>query len=244
MKLFLVLTKMHFCAFFAFCALSCSNDLAKIEEDKALQDSLGVQKSNFRNSLPQEGDLLYACVDNLRMRETPDLKGKVLLRLPESSEIIYTGEESENTAEAEINGEVKSAPFYKVKAQTGEIGWVFGGGVSMKKPNVSYYKAVVAFFDEKQGTDAEIISDWSVHSSEALDTARKAGVLTFFVDKGFNKVVIKNKEGLLLEEVNIEGFVKKYGRGLVCIEKGKKPHFINSDPSMASELVEHFQLKN
>jgi len=244
MKLFLVLSKMRLWAFCVLCALSC-NDIAKVEPpNKILQDSLAVQEGNLRNSLPQEGDLLYAAVDNLRMRETPELKGKVLLRLPKSSEIIYTGEESENTAEAEINGETKSASFYKVKAQTGEIGWVFGAGVSTKKPNVSHYKAVVAFFDEKQGTDAAIISDWSVHSSEALDTARKAGVLTFFVDKGFNKVVIKNKEGLLLEEINIESFVKKYGRGLVCIEKGKKPHFINSDPAMASELVEHFQLKN
>jgi hypothetical protein len=63
----------------------------------------------------------HTTTDNLRMRDTPDIKGKIVTTLAKGSavELLETG------AEATIDG--ITAPWVKVLSESGCTGWCFSG---------------------------------------------------------------------------------------------------------------------
>ena len=99
-----------------------------------------------------KGTRLYAVVDKLRIRETPDLKGKVILDvvshppdpilIPEGGFVTFSGEVSKNSATLTLRGKKITAPFYKVRYDIGgEIdgvsydGWIFAGALTDRVPD-------------------------------------------------------------------------------------------------------------
>lgn len=219
------------------------NSLEKNKSD-SIKTAVDQEDSSALSKTPQKGQTAYILVNNLRLRQQHDLKSKVIAMLKEGEEVIYLGEVSDNEEEVELRGEKKSAPFYRVKTAKGNIGWAYGGALSFKAeaPEVEGYRAVIAFIKDNQKAKAEDMANWSHYSSEALDTARKAGILTSFADEDFDKVLIKDKAGNVLDEVNIIRFVRNNAWGIVCVEKGKNPHFIPFDSGMAEAVTEHFEL--
>ncbi|MBL7795314.1 MAG: hypothetical protein JNJ90_02330 [Saprospiraceae bacterium] len=69
--------------------------------------------------------------DAVLLRETPDLKGKVVTKLPMCEFLEGTGEGSKQKFDATLGGIVWREPFLKVMHLTPEqkSGWVFGGAV-------------------------------------------------------------------------------------------------------------------
>ncbi len=239
-----VLTLIAFMALIA-CQPNDSKLLSSEKEASASLDSLNMAKAEIQQTLGdlQKGQSAYVLVNNLRLRKNHDLESNVTAMLNEGEEVIYLGEVSKNQEEIELRGEKKRAPFYKVKTKNGKIGWIYGGALSFEKIPEKNYQAVIAFVKNTQDLNPESIADWSYYSSEALDLARKSGILTSFADEAFDKVLIKDKEGTILDQVSIMRFAQKHKWGLVCVEKGQHLHFIPFDPGMAEAVATYFKIE-
>jgi Bacterial SH3 domain len=68
-------------------------------------------------------------VDDLRVRDTPDLNGKVIDKATYGTLFTDLKQKSDNEVEVELQGEKKKATFYKVKTKSGKEGWVHGAAV-------------------------------------------------------------------------------------------------------------------
>lgn len=232
-----------------FCLSACREEarpnIAPKVAEKLSDDTTKVSKIRTIEEKGPEiinDSLAFSIVNNLRVREQPDLNSKVISMLQEGEEVAFLGEKSDNTESVELRGQKITAAFFKIKTQSGEVGWVFGGAVDFKKPVNTYYKAVIAFFIARPNEDAEVISDWSVYSSEALDAARKAGLITLFVDSKFNQVAIKDDKGAVIDVVNLANYAKKYKQGIVCLEKGKKPFIVEFSPEMEQQVKDYYAI--
>lgn len=69
---------------------------------------------------------LYVLADSLRLRQSPELAGKVLGYLRYGEEVRDLGEATALQKLRVSADEVRTAPWVKVKTKTGKIGWAFG----------------------------------------------------------------------------------------------------------------------
>ncbi|MEL6717226.1 MAG: hypothetical protein AAFO82_07485 [Bacteroidota bacterium] len=79
--------------------------------------------------IPVEKVLGFAKVDQLRIRELPSLKSRVLIELAESDSLYYLNESTVSTLTLEMRGEKVTSPWLKVETTRGLVGWTYGGGV-------------------------------------------------------------------------------------------------------------------
>ncbi len=82
-----------------------------------------------QNAENAEPDTYIVTVENLRLRETPSLKGKVITTIKEGAELTYLKERSEHKDTATLRGVKYEEPWYKVKTAEGKTGWAFGGAI-------------------------------------------------------------------------------------------------------------------
>ncbi|WCL49857.1 SH3 domain-containing protein [Leptospira sp. GIMC2001] len=68
-------------------------------------------------------------VENLRLRNTPDINGKVLQTIKENEIVLSLGEMSKESIEVDIRGKKIKAPWVKVKTSNSLEGWVFLGAL-------------------------------------------------------------------------------------------------------------------
>lgn len=69
---------------------------------------------------------LYVLADSLRLRQSPELAGKVLTYLSYGEEVMDLGESTALQKLRVSADEVRTAPWVKVRTKTGKIGWAFG----------------------------------------------------------------------------------------------------------------------
>ena len=69
---------------------------------------------------------LYVLADSLRLRESPELSGKVLGYLNYGEEVLDLGEQTDLQRLRVSVDEVRTAPWIKIKSEKGVIGWTFG----------------------------------------------------------------------------------------------------------------------
>lgn len=111
----------------------------------------------FTNELPDgvtitETNIYVSTVDNLRIREMPELNGKVIGKLMRFEEVEYLDEMSKTETSIEVEGEMKKAPWILIKTKNGVEGWVWRGfavvineyideiaGFSFKYPKIIEY---------------------------------------------------------------------------------------------------------
>ncbi|MCP3930228.1 MAG: SH3 domain-containing protein [Bacteroidetes bacterium] len=102
--------------------------------DQSINEKVNTMRLAEAEELPFEREVeVYAWVDQLRLREYPYNESGVLKRLSEGEALIYLGEETVQTFKATLRGKTFDKPWMKVKAQSGHIGWVYGGGVVFEK---------------------------------------------------------------------------------------------------------------
>lgn len=89
---------------------------------------------------PNHSEVIYAVVEDLRVRENPDLNAKVIDGLKEGETAKYFGEKTSFTTVSSLRGINYNEPWYKVQTSRGKIGWVYGGGVKIgtKSENASF----------------------------------------------------------------------------------------------------------
>lgn len=78
--------------------------------------------------------MVYAWVDLLRVREFPNSKSDILMKIPEGDSLIFLGEETLDKMKVTLRGKVFNEPWLKVKTRNETIGWVYGGGVTNIAP--------------------------------------------------------------------------------------------------------------
>ncbi len=103
---------------------SCGKKKTIIHSDADLSDSLSYQ---------QDEVIYYVWVDNLRARKKPGKEGEIIRELKSMEKLIYLNEKSDFKEEVNLRGRVYNEPWLKVKLPEGEIGWVYGGGVTTDK---------------------------------------------------------------------------------------------------------------
>jgi len=79
--------------------------------------------------IPVEKVLGFAKVDQLRIRELPSLKSRVLIELSEGDSLYYLNQSTLSTLTLEMRGEKTTSPWLKVETTSGLSGWTYGGGV-------------------------------------------------------------------------------------------------------------------
>ncbi len=71
-------------------------------------------------------------VDRLRVRENPDMPSAIAL-VNEGEQMTYLGNKSQKKQTFTIRGNSTTDYFYNVQTPSGQIGWVFGGAIEIKK---------------------------------------------------------------------------------------------------------------
>jgi len=88
-----------------------------LNNNKPIEDYVFVEK--------EKGNFADVLVENLRMRESPDLDSKTILKLSTHDRVILTGYRTKKMTQVEINNKTSKQYWYKVKSKYGE-GWIHG----------------------------------------------------------------------------------------------------------------------
>lgn len=81
----------------------------------------------------ERATILYVTVDGMNMRSSPGLKTRIVERLQLYDEVEFLGEVTDTTQEINLGQITTDEPWVKVKTRKGNVGWVYGAGVSYYK---------------------------------------------------------------------------------------------------------------
>ena len=76
---------------------------------------------------------LYITIDNLNMRDAPNLKGKIIDKLKLFDEVNFMNEVTDSTTKLSLGKVMADEPWVKIRNRQGQVGWVYGAGVSYYK---------------------------------------------------------------------------------------------------------------
>lgn len=230
-----------FSSLILFLVVGCGSTADTKEENKSTDTEATDSKTASSPQVEKKvvSKTVYAWVDKLRIRETPDLKGKEIVQVAEGTALTFTGEISPNEIEITLRGRKMKAPFHKVITPTGQEGWTFAGALSNRPIDVENYRVAIAF-DERDLDPDEDSGDFSYYLNDAGQMLVGTGVDLIYVDEKFHNVEIKNGKGEIIGVENISKYVKDHTTGIVCIEKGGKTEFVDYDPGMGEEVKRVF----
>jgi hypothetical protein len=77
----------------------------------------------------ESNSILYVWLNNLRVREGPDLSSKITDTLQFAEEVEYLNEISNIKSKTTIRGKTYNAPWVKIKLKSGKIGWIYSVGL-------------------------------------------------------------------------------------------------------------------
>jgi hypothetical protein len=87
----------------------------------------------FSQDMIDNAGTAVVIIDDLSIREKPDVQAKVIVVLKEGDKVDLLAKTRQKIT-LEIRKEKRTAPWYKISTPTGKIGWVFGGGISQSVP--------------------------------------------------------------------------------------------------------------
>ncbi len=76
---------------------------------------------------------LYVSIDNLKLREKPNLQSRIIRELELFEEVSYLHEMTDFKQKINLGSEIANEPWVKVKTERGYIGWVYAAGVHFYK---------------------------------------------------------------------------------------------------------------
>jgi hypothetical protein len=80
---------------------------------------------------------IYAGIDELRVRRSPDPSLPAINHLFVGDYAIYLGEKTEKLYTYELSGRTLTAPFVKIEMSNRTVGWVFAGGMTARSRRFS-----------------------------------------------------------------------------------------------------------
>ena len=177
------------------------------------------------NNLEAQYNYLYSEVDKLSVRRSPSLDAKRIASLDEGERVIDLGQTSRNVISVKLRGERTQGPFYLIRTRKGIEGWVYSRALSGRKVYVEDYVCVVAF--SKYGSIPEALKR---DIRDFDDCFKRSDNFSYkFLTRGFREVNIKNSYGEIIGVENISRQVDKYGKGILVLQKGKKPVYYKNE---------------
>jgi hypothetical protein len=169
--------------------LSCTtNDKTETTETEETTTPTPAPPENM-NSLSANEDV-YAWVNNLNIREKPEMGSKVVATAIEQEALEFTGDKSAAPETIVLRGMAYAEPWLKVKTKDGTAGWVFGGAVKRKDETKGndpisddrFFYPLFGRFDladwkkisdlDESGGDAEIITASYQKGGRVLEISR------------------------------------------------------------------------
>ncbi len=145
-------------------------------------------------SVITETNLYVSKVDNLRIRETPDINGKVIGKIMRFEEVEYQNETSSNITEIMIEDQKVSAPWIKIETINNIIGWVWKGFI---------YK-VYTFKDNKLQYQFQILSSGQNEYCNYLDNLEVNKNITLKIERNMiiNDIYreIETNENIIIDD--------------------------------------------
>jgi len=77
-----------------------------------------------------EPQLVYAWVDQLRIRQLPTLDAAVIMEVAEGDTLFFLNEKTVEKVQLTLREKNFNEPWLKVRTTSGREGWVYGGGVT------------------------------------------------------------------------------------------------------------------
>lgn len=143
---------------------------------------------------------LYAWVNNLRLRQAPDTKSKVIAELKEGDKLSFLDEKTEFTQKISLRGTLYDEPWLKVETLTGKIGWVYGGAVKFYKPTIDSAPSPYDACFELQNRGHKQAAD--CFSKIAEKQLRKDARYIYPNDEGYSITLLSGKKIELLNTRN------------------------------------------
>lgn len=109
---------------------SCK-DTKSVESEKSAEENPTSQTEENPDNV-----LIYAWVNNLRIREKPDTKAPIITEVKEGTELEYLEQKTDFTQKINLRGTVYDEPWLKIKTLEGKQGWVYGGAVKFYRPTI------------------------------------------------------------------------------------------------------------
>ncbi|MCH2045778.1 MAG: SH3 domain-containing protein [Saprospiraceae bacterium] len=81
----------------------------------------------------------YTWVHDLKVRSSPSTSGDILEKLKEGEGISYLDDKSSKSLTVKLRGKSYTDYWWKIKTQSGQIGWVFGAALQEKAPMPKLY---------------------------------------------------------------------------------------------------------
>ncbi|NJC26825.1 SH3 domain-containing protein [Neolewinella antarctica] len=78
---------------------------------------------------PTYGNDRRAWVDGLNLRKEPRTGSEILTQLSTTDELTLTGQKSAESDAVVLRGVLYREPWYEIKTEAGQTGWVFGGAI-------------------------------------------------------------------------------------------------------------------
>jgi hypothetical protein len=107
-----------------------------------LEDSLGRKIEAAKSDTPKTSPAtspavsaapalsrLYVCLENLKVRKSPNTSAEILETLPLFEEVYFLNEVSDSSTTVNLGKQTVTEPWIKVQTRKGRAGWVFGAGV-------------------------------------------------------------------------------------------------------------------
>lgn len=122
-----------------FC-LSCGSNESSTSGSTSMDQGPKTQDQSAIAAAPEPTpfvakDFLYACVDQLNIRATPDSKGVSITSVQSDDALEFTGERSKTTESIVLRGVLYEEFWVKVISPDQKTGWVYGGAVKRKTEN-------------------------------------------------------------------------------------------------------------
>ncbi len=123
---------------FTFSLISCTTEKENHESSKKIEgtDALHSKQPSFKSV-----KMWRAIVEDLRVREKPELNGKVITKVPYGTLMDDLNDKTTFETEVELQGEKKKAPWVKIRTRQGQEGWVHGAAVEICEVFHSFYQA-------------------------------------------------------------------------------------------------------
>ncbi len=82
----------------------------------------------IEDTIPKE-EILYTWVNSLNVREEPNLKSKIIIKLKEGTKVKYQGNQAGEETTVTLRGKKITSKFKEITTKSGLRGWVFGGAL-------------------------------------------------------------------------------------------------------------------
>lgn len=182
--------------------------------------SCSDKSTDSKEVIQEETDTLQpeeylTLVENLRVRESPNLNSRVLLSLKEGTKILYLHEKSSHTDKITLRGKEYDTHWLKIKLTSDTIsGWVYGGAVeaiSKIRSNKELAKSEQKINNATGSEMSKLFQIPIINSKSKKYNGRYSYYLTLDGQKVLDgKFEIESKE--LIEEYNTEAVIKYTGR--------------------------------